>query len=184
MLRDVFSQCTANVNNVITQLTNDDSKSVREQFLAKSIRLSDEYRTVKGTPMSQTLQQHLDSLDSEDGVIGTIAEMEGSGTITSGETGDTVEATEGADIRQGDTVEMGEYSGCNIVFVDHSAANIGSETRAEIDEYIFDPNSDEGNGIYTFIRGIFVFTSGLIGSQELSDIEIESEAIGNLGIRH
>jgi hypothetical protein len=183
LLRGTLSQCTSSVNNALAQLMNEDSKSVREQFLAKSIRLSDEYRTVKGTAMSQTLQEHLDSLNSEDGVIGTIAEMEGSGTITSGESGDVVEATEGADIRAGDVVEMGEDSGCSIVFVDHSAANIGSETRAEIDEYVYNPDNDERNAVHTFIRGIFLFTSGLIGSQELSDVDVRSEAIGNLGIR-
>ena len=83
-------------------------------------------------------------------------------------------------IYQGDIVEMGEDSGCKIVFADETDISLGEESRLEIDEYVYDPNSEDGKHSFSFLRGVFLFTSGLIGRREPREVDI---AYGLIGIR-
>ena len=171
-------QCFKSVQNEIKQLASEDSNSVRDQFLTKSNRLTIEYQTLKRVQINQSINEYLAELPS--GAIGTV--IDGSGTITSS-SGDEVDITPGSPVFMGDVVETGSNSGCTIVFVDRTSVRIGSDQRLEIDEYAFDPleKADDEGGGFNILRGVFLFTSGLIGIRELSDVEFTPAGSGPRG---
>ena len=178
LLREDRNQCFKSVQNEIKQLASEDSNSVRDQFLTKSNRLTIEYQTLKRVQINQSINEYLAELPS--GAIGTV--IDGSGTITSS-SGDEVDITPGSPVFMGDVVETGSNSGCTIVFVDRTSVRIGSDQRLEIDEYAFDPleKADDEGGGFNILRGVFLFTSGLIGIRELSDVEFTPAGSGPRG---
>src|SRR5690606_2307955 len=54
--------------------------------------------------------------------------------------------------------------------------------RLAIDEYVFDPATQSGENNFSVLRGVFVFTSGLIGREDPDDVKIETP-VGSIGIR-
>lgn len=207
LLRDTLNQCSFAVGNELKQLMNQDYKSVGEQFLTKSTGLTNEYQTLKKVPMDQSLNQYLASQPTEEDPvetftvedpvatfavvedpveitpvedpIGVMTDVEGEGTITR-PSGEVVDATPGTAIGMGDVVEMMGDSGCNILFIDQTSMTISSDSRVTIDEYNFEPESEDESTGFNFLRAVFLFTSGLIGRQEVSDVDV---IIANVGFR-
>ena len=82
----------------------------------------------------------------------------------------------------GDVIETDTGEGCEIEFEDGTSWTIEENSKVEIDEYIYDdPNRDSKTREFPFLRGVFLFVSGLIGQEEPQDVDFP---IGNLGIRH
>lgn len=183
LLRDTLNQCSFAVDNELKQLMNQDFKRIGEQFLTKSAGLTNEYQTLKKVPMEQSLNQYLANQLPEEDRVGTITDVDGSGGTITRPSGEEVDITPGTAIGMGDVVEMNEDSACNIVFIDQTSTTISSDMRVTIDEYRFEREGGSENGGFNILRGVFLFTSGLIGHREVSDVDVQTEAIGNLGIR-
>lgn len=186
LLKKMFGQCSVAVNNEISEMFIGDTGNVLLQHLDNSAWLKREYEDIKMAPMSMSPNDYAasqpsvppptGSMSNED-PIGSIQAVEGSGSGTvTRPSGETVEASPRTSIYQGDIVEMGEGSLCEIVFADKTTIVVDEESRLEIDEDVYDPDSDDGERGFSFLRGVFVFTSGLIGRKEPSDV-----AIGNIG---
>ncbi len=113
--------------------------------------------------------------------IGLIKELSGEATITRAD-GTSEKAALGAEIHQGDIVETAANGAVNIVFLDESSFAISGNARMAIDEYVYDPTTQGGETNISILRGMFVFTSGLIGRDDPDDVHIETP-VGSIGIR-
>ncbi len=113
--------------------------------------------------------------------VGEVGEISGSATVTRPD-GTTETITLGTKIYEGDIVETEGDGALNIVFVDETSFSVSENARLSIDEYIFDPASESGQTSFSVLRGLFVFTSGLIGRDDPDDVEIETP-MGSIGIR-
>lgn len=118
---------------------------------------------------------------NDESPVGTITEVDGSATITHTD-GTTEIATIGTRIYEGDIVETNDQGSLNIEFVDDTQFAISSNARLAIDEYVFDASTESGTSNFSVLRGLFVFTSGLIGRDDPDDVEIDTP-MGSIGIR-
>ncbi|MFK7840152.1 MAG: FecR domain-containing protein, partial [Bdellovibrionales bacterium] len=113
--------------------------------------------------------------------IGAVQEISGDATITRGD-GSTEVLSIGSPVYQGDIIETDADSAINVTFVDESSFAVSEETRLAIDEYVFDPSSQGGTQNFSVLKGVFVYTSGLIGREDPDDVSIETP-VGSIGIR-
>jgi hypothetical protein len=118
---------------------------------------------------------------NDESAIGVIQEVKGAASITRVD-GTTEPATAGAAVHQGDVVETDADGAVNIVFVDETSFAISENAKMAIDEYVFDPASQSGTTNVSVLRGMFVFTSGLIGRDDPDDVGINTP-VGSIGIR-
>lgn len=128
-------------------------------------------------------QQYADAGNSMNDAspIGAVQEISGDVTVT--RTNGTVEtASIGTPIYQGDVVETDEEGAVNIIFVDETTFAVSEDARLAIDEYVFDPATQSGTSNFSVLKGVFVFTSGLIGRDDPDDVEIDTPS-GSIGIR-
>jgi len=113
--------------------------------------------------------------------IGLATEVTGGATIT--RTDGTVEnLTIGTEIYQGDIIETSFDGAVNITFTDESSFAVSEDSNLTIDEYVFDPSTEEGAQNFSMLKGMFVFTSGLIGRDDPDDVQIVTPS-GSIGIR-
>lgn len=118
---------------------------------------------------------------ADESPVGRVSEVSGHATVT--RTDGTVEIlTTGMEIYEGDVVETEADGAVNIVFVDESTFAIAANARMAIDEYVFDPATDSGTTNVSMLRGMFVYTSGLIGREDPDDVHINTP-MGSIGIR-
>ncbi len=130
---------------------------------------------------SQTPQYAANETASDASAIGIIKELSGDATITRAN-GTPEKAVLGMEVHQGDIVETSAQGAVNIVFLDESSFAISSNARMAIDEYVYDPATQGGETNISILRGMFVFTSGLIGRDDPDDVHIETP-VGSIGIR-
>ena len=113
--------------------------------------------------------------------IGLATEVTGGATIT--RTDGTVEnLTIGTEIYQGDIIETSFDGAVNLTFTDESSFAVSEDSNLTIDEYVFDPSTEEGAQNFSMLKGMFVFTSGLIGRDDPDDVQIVTPS-GSIGIR-
>lgn len=113
--------------------------------------------------------------------VGAIQEITGEVTVTRAD-GTTQSVSIGTPIFQGDIIETEENGAVNIIFVDETTFAVSEDARLAIDEFIFDPSTQSGSSNFSVLKGVFVFTSGLIGRENPDDVLIETPA-GSIGIR-
>ena len=118
---------------------------------------------------------------TDESPVGSITELEGSATITHTD-GITEIATIGSPVYEGDIIETNGEGSLNIAFIDDTQFAISSNARLAIDEYVFDPSTESGTSDFSVLRGLFIFTSGLIGRDDPDDVKIETP-MGSIGIR-
>lgn len=113
--------------------------------------------------------------------VGAVQEISGEATVT--RVNGTVETVGiGTPIYAGDVIETSEHGAVNIVFLDETTFAVSSDARLAIDEYVFDPSTQSGESNFSVLKGVFVFTSGLIGRDDPDDVHINTPA-GSIGIR-
>lgn len=119
---------------------------------------------------------------NDESPIGEVSEVTGKATITR-LSGQVEPITHGTPVYQGDIVETVNEGALNIVFSDESRFAVSEDSRLAIDEYVFDAeNTDEGAQSFSILKGVFVFTSGLVGRNDPDDVTIDTPN-GSIGIR-
>lgn len=118
----------------------------------------------------------------DDAPIGMIAETEGDVTlIRFGEV--PGQAAPETAIYLNDVIETAAGAKAHILFIDETELTLGEQTHLSIDNYVFDADSPAGNsGRFRFLKGTFIFTSGLITKLSKPDVILET-AYGSIGIR-
>ncbi len=113
--------------------------------------------------------------------VGAVQEIVGEAHVI--RTDGTVETIGiGTHIHQGDIIETEEDGAVNIMFIDETTFAISEDARLAIDEYVFDPATQSGTTNFSVLKGVFVFTSGLIGREDPDDVMIDTPS-GSIGIR-
>ena len=113
--------------------------------------------------------------------VGAVQEVTGEATVT--RVDGTMEKIEiGTPIYQGDVVDTEMDGAVNIMFVDETTFAVSEDARLAIDEYVFDPATQSGTTNFSVLKGVFVFTSGIVGRDDPDDVMIDTPA-GSIGIR-
>lgn len=113
--------------------------------------------------------------------IGAIREVSGHATVTHPDgTSETV--TAGMPVFLGDIIETDAQGSVNIQFTDESTFAVTANAKLALDEYIYDPATNSGASDFSLLRGMFVYTSGLIGREDPDDVHINTP-VGSIGIR-
>lgn len=113
--------------------------------------------------------------------VGAVQEITGQATVT--RLDGTIETIGiGTPIYQGDVIETDDDGAVNIMFVDETTFAVSEDARLAIDEYVFDPATQSGVTNFSVLKGVFVFTSGLIGRDDPDDVKISTPS-GSIGIR-
>ena len=133
---------------------------------------------IKSGPTYDVAQTHT---LSDASAVGSIVEVSGTTTLT--RVDGSVEVAEiGTPVYLGDIVETNADGAVNIAFVDDSSFAVSENAKLAIDEYVYDPASESGSQNFSVLKGMFVFTSGLIGREDPDDVMIETP-MGSIGIR-
>lgn len=119
---------------------------------------------------------------NDESPVGAVQEVTGHATLIHPD-GQKESIAKGTLIHQGDVVETdGANAAVNIQFIDESSIVVSENARLAIDEYVFDPSSAGGATNVSILRGLFVYTSGLIGRNDPDDVNIHTP-MGSIGIR-
>ncbi len=120
--------------------------------------------------------------EANDGVIGTILEVQGSASVTP-QGGQAAAAAIDAPLHLNDVVQTGAESRVFILFIDNTELTLSEKTQVKIDDYVYDPDDNSGNkALYGVMQGAFQYVSGLIGKKENPDVHIATP-VGMIGIR-
>lgn len=119
---------------------------------------------------------------SDDGVIGNILEVEGTGTITP-EKGAAVNAVVNAPIHLNDVITTGPKSKVFVLLIDNTQFTLSENAKLTVNEWVYDPDNNASNkGRYSVLDGAFEYVSGLITKKPDPDVQIDTPA-GSIGIR-
>ena len=88
----------------------------------------------------------------------------------------------GSKIFFGDTIISSSQSNAQILFLDQTVLTLGEETEISIDEFIYDPNSNDGSFVSTVKSGTVKFITGQISKKNPDNLEVKVPA-GTLGAR-
>jgi hypothetical protein len=113
--------------------------------------------------------------------VGAVEEVKGSATVTRAD-GTVETVTIGTPIYEGDIITTDAKGAVNISFLDETSMAVSENARMAIDKYSFDPSTENGTTHFSVLRGLFVFTSGLIGRDDPDDVKIDTP-VGSIGIR-
>lgn len=113
--------------------------------------------------------------------VGAVEEFSGEATVTRTD-GSIHTVSIGTEIYEGDIIETGSDGAVNILFSDETTFAVSEDARMAIDEYVFDPTTEAGSQNFSVLKGVFVFTSGLIGRDDPDDVQIDTP-VGSIGIR-
>ncbi len=118
---------------------------------------------------------------SDETPVGAVHEVTGHATVTHTD-GSTETIVKGTPIFQGDIVETDAQGAVNITFVDETSFAVSQDARLSIDNYVYDASTQSGSNDFSVLKGVFVFTSGLIGRDDPDDVHINTP-VGSIGIR-
>ncbi len=113
--------------------------------------------------------------------IGEIEELSGNVKITHAN-GVVEQAEEGMPVFEGDIIETDGSGAVNVYFADESNISLSENAHFSVDEFNYDEQSGGGESDFSMIRGLFVYTSGVIGREDPDDVTIDTP-IGSIGIR-
>ena len=88
----------------------------------------------------------------------------------------------GSKIFFGDTIISKKNANVQILFIDQTVLTLGEDTEMTIDEFIYDPNSNEGSFVSSVKSGTVKFITGQISKNNPEDLEVKYPA-GTLGAR-
>ena len=88
----------------------------------------------------------------------------------------------GSKIFFGDTIISESKSNAQILFLDQTVLTLGEETELTIDEFVYDPNSQDGSFVSTVKTGTVKFITGQISKKNPDNLEVKVPA-GTLGAR-
>lgn len=97
-------------------------------------------------------------------LVGVAGEVSGNPTVK--RNGEVIPLQEGDPIYMGDEIETGEDDAVNLEFVDETELQIDWNARLPIDEYVYDPSDSPSQGEFRVLKGLFRFTSDLIGRDD------------------
>lgn len=97
--------------------------------------------------------------------------------------GTRVELGTGDPLYQGDVIETaGGDSAVRILLVDQTTFAIGPDARLALDQLTFNPQDHSGEVSFSMLKGVFIFTSGLVAKKDPSHMTVNTP-VALIGIR-
>ena len=114
--------------------------------------------------------------------IGQVSELSGRVFAVRAD-GTRVELGTGDPLYQGDVIETaGDGSAVRILLVDRTTFAIGPDARLALDELAFNPQDHSGEVSFSMLKGVFIFTSGLVAKKDPSHMTVNTP-VASIGIR-
>ena len=88
----------------------------------------------------------------------------------------------GSKIFYGDTIIVKPESNAQILFLDETVMTLGEDTELTIDDFIYDPKTNDGNFVTNIKSGIVKTISGKISEKNSDNLKIKMHN-GSLGVR-
>jgi len=85
------------------------------------------------------------------------------------------------ELYQGDIIETGEDGAVNILFEDNTSFGLSEDARMSVDEFQYDSEDNGGSSFLSMLKGLFVYTAGVIGKDEPRNVETPAGALGIRG---
>ena len=86
----------------------------------------------------------------------------------------------GDPVYRGDMIQTGADGKLGIVFADGTSFNISSNARMELNEFVYDPNSQANSTLFSLSKGTFTFVAGKVAKS--GDMKVNTP-VGTMGIR-
>lgn len=182
-LAEEIKESNTTAQEEIEELAQREKESLFRQFQEKTKHIAKWYKEIIESPFEETPNETSASgLMIDIPVIGQLSETEGTVIITR-TNGMEEEGRDGAEIYLGDVITTSEDGAATISLIDDTSFSVAENARLEIDEYIYDPEQGESSGAgFSILRGVFVFTSGLIDRDGPEKYTIDTP-VGSIGIR-
>ena len=87
----------------------------------------------------------------------------------------------GSKVFFGDTIFVKSKSNAQILFLDETVMTVGDNTELTIDDFIYDPNTNDGNFVTNVKSGTVKFITGKISKKNPDNLEIKIPN-GSLGV--
>ena len=114
--------------------------------------------------------------------IGQVSELSGRVFAVHAD-GTRVELGTGDPLYQGDVIETaGGDSAVRILLVDQTTFAIGPDARLALDQLTFNPQDNSGEVSFSMLKGVFIFTSGLVAHHDPSHMVVNTP-VALIGIR-
>ena len=88
----------------------------------------------------------------------------------------------GSKVFYGDTIFVKSKSNAQILFLDETVLNVGEDTELTIDDFVYDPKTNDGNFVTNIKSGTVKFITGKISKKNPDNLEVKMPA-GTLGAR-
>jgi len=118
---------------------------------------------------------------SDQSPVGEVSETSGNATVTHAD-GTKEKITTGTQIFEGDVIETDAKGAVNIKFADDSTFAVSENARMSVDDFSFNPSDQSGTTGLSILRGVFMFTSGLVGRENPDAVHLNTP-VGSIGIR-
>jgi hypothetical protein len=92
----------------------------------------------------------------------------------------SAQAKSGDFVYQDDVIQTGPDGKVSMTFTDGTAFNLSSNARMEVNEFLFNPNSQSNSSFFKLAKGTFTFVAGKIA--KTGDMKIDT-ALATVGIR-
>ena len=90
------------------------------------------------------------------------------------------QAKVGDPVYRGDMIQTGADGTLGIVFTDGTSFNISKNARMELNEFVYDPNSQSNSTLFNLSKGTFTFVAGKVAKS--GDMKVNTP-VGTMGIR-
>ncbi len=118
---------------------------------------------------------------SDTSPVGEVTETSGNATVTHAD-GSHEKITAGTKIYEGDIIETDAKGAVNIKFADDSTFAVSENARMSVDDFSYNPSDQHGSTGLSILRGVFMFTSGLVGRENPDAVHLNTP-VGSIGIR-
>jgi hypothetical protein len=121
------------------------------------------------------------SVSYAEDVIGNVSAVTGDAYAVNDD-GSRVDLALKSPIFQNQTVVTGKDGKVQIIFVDNSIFTISANTELLIDEYVYDPKTEQGTSIMNATKGVFKFVTGKIAKNNRDEVKVNTP-FATIGVR-
>jgi len=114
------------------------------------------------------------------GEIGSVSRVQNAAWALSTETNRGLEA--GSPIFMGDVLSTGSQSRLEVTFADGTLLTLGQNAVIAVDDYVYDPENEEGAGVWNVIAGAFLMVTGEIAKTSPEFFSVRTP-VAHIGIR-
>ncbi|HUN55641.1 MAG TPA: FecR domain-containing protein [Smithella sp.] len=112
--------------------------------------------------------------------VGSIKTLSGEASIV--RVNVTYPAAIGMPVYQGDVIQTSKSGSVGIIFRDDTTVSIGPGSTMNLKKYVFEPKDNQFSFFMKFVKGTFVYVSGVIGKLSPNSINIETPT-SMIGVR-